>query len=63
MKIKPLAAGTIKRLRATLRMTQKQFAAKLRVSMMTIHRWEHGIVSPDETNSAKLRKLLDKTRK
>ena len=53
----------IKELRDRLDLTQEQFARRLRVSFVTINRWEGGHARPSRVMSRRLRRLQEKADK
>lgn len=52
-----LSAKEIKKLRKSLDLSQPQFAAKLRVSAITISRWERGTQKPSDLAHRQLARL------
>jgi len=48
----------IRRLRRSLKLTQKQFAKKLGVTTPTVGRWEIDLVKPSPEAEAKIRELV-----
>lgn len=51
-------AQEIKDLRASLGMSQAEFAMKLRVALRTINRWEHGKSRPSQLAHRQLARLV-----
>jgi len=47
----------IKNLRAKLKLTQKEFAGRLKVDAITVSRWERGEQKPDIVSKRKLTRL------
>ncbi len=52
-------AGTIKRLRAELGLTQEALAARLGVSFATVNRWENGQTKPSQLSRSQLQQLWE----
>jgi DNA-binding transcriptional regulator YiaG len=50
-------AVTIRKLRATLGLTQEQFAAKVGVTWSTVNRWENGRGNPSPLAMRRIKEL------
>ncbi len=53
----------IKALRVKLKLTQKEFAARLKVDALTVSRWERGESRPTEVSVRKMERLKNKVGK
>ena len=53
----------IKKLRQSLKLTQSKFAAKLKVDVLTVSRWERGENRPTRTPLKRLSRLARKVKK
>jgi DNA-binding transcriptional regulator YiaG len=61
MKDEEMTAAEVRRIRADLGLTQKEFAARVRVQVLQVKRWEAGRARPHARKRARIRALAKST--
>ena len=56
-------AEKVKQLRASLGLTQEQFAAKVGVTFSTVNRWENGKGKPSPLAMRQIEELMERNKK